>query len=233
MDTVLTWILPEFFMSSFGLSRRRAALLLGAIVAFCAVVAVACVVLLGKEQKTARHSAERFAAALVSDKPAAAPPGARDYVAGVRRYYRGVTSARIIGDHNKGVNTGNNADTRAFWVVEMLLQTERGPAAIELEYDNHAWLSERVSRIYELKPDKAPGLSGTERNRLDRAFQARGGQPADAGKLSGSVVPARRPMQLGPPDVATPKTVHIHMPARLRCVQRAHGDVAKLQKCAS
>jgi hypothetical protein len=233
MDNLLTWLLPEFFFTSFGMSRRRVALLASAIVTFCVVVGVTCFVLLAKEQRTARHSAERFATALVHDSPAAAPPGAGAYVQGVRHYFGGVTNARIIGAHNKGVNTGDNADTRAFWVVEMLLQTKRGPAAIELEYDNNAFLSERVSRIYELKPDKAPGLSATERTHLDQAFKARGGTPADAGKLSSLVMPTTRPMQIGPPDLPSAKKPQIHVPTRLRCVQRAHGDITKLQKCAS
>jgi hypothetical protein len=113
MDTVLAWLLPEFFFSSLGISRRRLALILGATASFMVVVAVICLALLGKEEQTARQSATRFAAALVHDDPAAAPPGAAEYVHSVRRYFGPVTSARVIGARNKGVNTGDNADTRA------------------------------------------------------------------------------------------------------------------------
>jgi len=172
MDTVLSWLLPEFFFSSLGISRRRLGLILGATVSFMVVVAVVCLVLLGEEEQTARQSATRFAAALVHDDPAAAPPGAAEYVHSVRRYFGPVTSARVIGARNKGVNTGDNADTRAFFVVKMLLQSHRGPAILELEYDNHAFLSERVSRIYELTPDHAPNVSKAQRRQLDAAFAA-------------------------------------------------------------
>jgi hypothetical protein len=231
--------LPEVLVSSLGIGRRRLALILGATLAFMAVVAVACFVLLAKEEKTARNSATRFATALISDKPSAAPPGAAEYVHGVRRYFGPVTSAEVIGAHNKGVNTGDNADTRAFFVVQMLLESRRGPAVIELEYDNHALLSEKVSRIYEVAPKHAPGLSKAERRQLDAAFAARGGEPADAGKLSPMAVPAAPRLHIAPPAMPRPAKPHIApiastpQGAKLRCVQRAHGDVAKLQKCAT
>jgi hypothetical protein len=234
---VLSWLLPEFFVSSLGISRRRLGLILGATVSFMAVVAVVCLVLLGKEEQTARQSATRFAAALVHDDPAAAPPGAGEYVHSVRRYFGPVTGATVIGAHNKGVNTGDNADTRSFFVVEMLVQSHRGPAVIELEYDNHALLSDRVSRIYELSPDHAPGVSKAERRQLDAAFAARGGEPADAGELdpvAAPIVPAVHIPRAAAPRprlhaVAPPSLPHA---AQLRCVQNAHGDVAKLQRCA-
>jgi hypothetical protein len=236
MDTVLRWILPEVFISSLGISRRRLALILGATLSFMAVVGVVCLVLLGKEEKTARESATRFATALVHNDPAAAPDGAGDYVPGVRDYFGPVTSAKIVGAHNKGVNTGDNADTRAFFVVEMLLQSKRGPAVIELEYDNHALLSQKVSRIYELEPKKAPGLSTRERSQLGEAFQSRGAKPADAGRLSSAEKP--KP-QITPLPISKPAKPHITKPeatpqgAKLRCIQRAHGDVLKMQKCVS
>jgi len=237
MDTVLSWLMPEFFISSLGISRRRLGLILGATVSFMAVVAVVSLVLLGKEQETARHSATRFAGALVHDDPAAAPPGAAEYVHSVRRYFGPVTSARVIGAHNKGVNTGDNADTRAFFVVEMLLQSRRGPAVIELEYDNHALLSERVSRIYELSPDHARNVSKAERTRLDAAFAARGGEPADAGELDPVAIPTAPAIHASPPAAQRRPKLHIAEPpsgpptAQLRCVQNARGDIVKLQKC--
>lgn len=238
MDTVLSWLFPEFLVSSLGISRRRLALSLGATLAFMAVVGLVCLVLLGKEEKTARQSATRFAAALVHDDPAAAPPGAAEYVHGVRRYFGPVTSAKVIGAHNKGINTGDNADTRSFFVVEMLLESRRGPAVIELEYDNHALMSERVSRIYELTPDHAPGLSEVERGKLAAAFAKRGGEPADAGELDPVAMPTAPRIHIVPPKMPRPAKPHIApirstpQGAQLRCVQSAHGDVAKLQKCA-
>jgi hypothetical protein len=233
MDSVLKWVLPEFFLTSLGISRRRLALIVGSTLAFAAIIGVVCVVLLGKEEQTARGSANRFASALVHNRPTAAPDGSAPYVSGVREYFGGVTGARVIGAHNKSVNTGDSADTRSFFVVQMLLATKRGPAAIELEYDNHALLSETVSRVYELDPAKAPGLTRAERGRLEKAFAARGGEPADAGRLSAA---ATAPSPIAP--IAVPKTArpHITKPIaspQLRCVQRAHGDVTKMQKCAN
>lgn len=217
--------------SMLGISRRRLTLILGATVTFSLLVAVVCVVLLGKEEKTARDSATRFAAALVHDSPSLAPPGSADYVDGVRHYFGDVSSARVIGAHNKGVNTGDSADTRSFFVIQMLLETKRGPAAIELEYDNHALLSDKVSRIYELEPSKAPGLTKPERRQLDAAFTNRGSEAADAGTLAAAAVPTAAPTSIAVPKPAKP---HIEKPssAHLRCVLRAHGDVLKMQKCA-
>lgn len=235
MDSVLKWVFPEFFLTSLGISRRRLALIVGATVSFMAVVGVVCLVLLAKEERTARDSASRFVTALVHDDASLAPPGAADYVSGVRRHFGDVTGARVIGAHNKGVNTGDSADTRSFFVVEVLLSTKRGPAAIELEYDNHAIASDKVSRIYELEPAKAPGLSKPERTQLDKAFARRGGEPADAGDLVGQATPAISRTPIAVPKPAKP---HITKPestpagAQLRCIQRAHGDVTKMQKCA-
>lgn len=215
-----------------GISRRRLTLILTATVTFSLIVTVVCFVLLGKEEKTARDSATRFAAALVDDKPAAAPPGAGDYVSGVREYFGPVTSARVIGAHNKGINTGDSADTRSFFVVQVLLQSKRGPAVIELEYDNHALLSDKVSRVYELEPAKAPGITKPERRRLEAAFARRGGDPAEAGRLS-TFEPTPAPNL---PAIAKPAKPHTKKPvasAQLRCVQRAHGDVLKMEKCAN
>jgi hypothetical protein len=153
-------------------------------------------------------------------------------VSGVRDYFGDVTGARVIGAHNKGVNTGDTADTRSFFVVQMLLATRRGPAVIELEYDNHALLSETVSRVYELDPGKAPGLTGAEQARLQKAFAARGGHPADAGRLSESAAP-RRVGHVVVPKPAKPQIKKPVASPQLRCVQHAHGDVVKMQKCAA
>src|SRR4051794_40646172 len=100
-----------------GISRRRLGRILGSTFVFSALVVVLVVFVLGKEETTARTAATKFAVALVHDKPTAAPRGAADYVGGVRDYFGPVSSARVIAAHNKGVNTGDNADTRSFFVV--------------------------------------------------------------------------------------------------------------------
>jgi hypothetical protein len=195
--------------------------------------------LLSKEEQTARHSATRFASALVHNDPASAPPGAADYVGGVRHYYGEVTSAKVIGAHNKGVNTGDNADTRSFFVVQMLLHSRRGPAVIELEYDNHAVLSEKVSRVYELEPDRAPGLSKAAHRRLATALAARGGEPANSDDLSVTEASSAPTSHITPPAMPKPAKPHVvplkstPQGAQLRCVQKAHGDVQKMQHCVT
>ena len=239
MDTVLSFVIPEFFVSSLGISRRRLALILGGTFAFMAVVGAVVFILVGKEEQTARQSATRFAVALVHDDPSAAPRGAGEYVNGVRGYFGPVSSATIIGARNKSINTGNTADTRSFFVVQMLLESRRGPAVIELEYDNHALLSDEVSRIYELTPGDAPSLTKAVRAKLDRAFAARGGEPAGAGALFAAAAPETPKLPVAAPS-SPPRIKHRVIPsastpqaAQLRCVQRAHGDVVKMQKCVA
>jgi hypothetical protein len=220
---------------SLGISRRVALLELGGLAVFMAVVAVALFWLLGKQEQTARHGATQFAAAVVNNDPGAAPGGAGDYVRGVRAHFGPVTNARVIGAHNKAV--GEEPNTRTFFVAELLLRTKRGPAVVELEFDNHNLLgSEKVSGLYELEPKDAPDLAAKVRRRLEVAYAARGGKPADELTLSG----AGSPLQPTPPvhvrrfprqaGAATARTVRA--PKQLRCVQRAGGDVGKLLKCA-
>jgi hypothetical protein len=226
-----------------GMSRRQKLVVFGSSAAFTAVIAVALFLILGRSEQTARDAATRFASALVRDDPSAAPPGARDYVAGVRAYFGPVRSARVIGAHNKHVNTGDNADTRSFFVTELLLHTQRGPAAIELEFDNHALFSDEVSGVRELEPDDAPGLSARTRERLAAAYVARGGRPADQIVLSATRAapePATEAPEPAPQEHAIEnrraparRTARQRAAARqLHCVESARGDVAKLQQCA-
>jgi len=218
--------LPE----NLGMSRRMKIFIFGGTAVFMAAVAVAVFALLGMQEKTARSAATKFAVALVHNDSDAAPPGAGDYVTGVRAHFGPVTSAKVIGSHNKHINTGDNADTRSFFVSEVLLRTERGPAAIELEFDNHALNSERVSRVYEIEPGDAPGLGAKERKQLETAYAARGGRPADQLALSKTTAPERPAIA---PPVPVPASESARPDKRLRCVQRANGDVTKLQECAS
>jgi hypothetical protein len=218
---------------SLGMSRRLALLEFGGTAIFMAVVAVALFWLLGKQEQTARHAATQFAAALVHNDPGAAPAGAGDYVRGVRAHYGPVTNARVIGAHNKAV--GEEPYTRTFFVAELLLRTERGPAVVELEFDNHDLLgSEEVSGLYELEPDDAPRLSADARNRLETAYAARGGKPADQIALSGATLQPTTPTSAGQsPLQASGATSRLGRGQKqLRCVQRAAGDVEKLLRCA-
>ena len=207
---------------------------------FLAVAVVAAHWQLGVKEKSARDAATRFAAALVDSDPGAAPPGAGHYVSGVRAYFGPVRSARAIGDHNRtvrdrfpGVDDGGRR--RTFPVAQLLLRTERGPAVIEIEFDNGALLnSEEVSGVYELEPYEAPGLAGDVR--LAAAFEARGGSPADQIALSGEGAapqPARSAAAGEPPAPTSGANAGLgRAEKQLRCIQRAGADVAKLQECA-
>ena len=120
----------------------------------------------------------------------------------------------------------------------MLLETKRGPAVVELEFDSPSltYSSERVTDVYELAPRDVPdsALSDADFAALAKAFVARGGQPADSIKLSGAFLPE------APTPVATPAKVKRIVPDKaqkdamktLRCVQAAKGDIEKLQRCS-
>ena len=220
-----------------GLARRVAGT-----ATFVALIAFALFFLLGKNEKAARSGATTFAAALVHNDPNSAPPGATSYVTGVRAYFGPVTSATVIDAHNHVEDTNSDSDTRTYFVVDLLLGTRRGPAVIELEFDNHAIGSDRVSGIHELQPNDAPAVSAIERERLTAAFAKRGGRPAEdatlSGALSGGSIPSL-PSVPSPPQSAgqtrvpvTAASPQLRKAARvLSCVQGARGNVAKLQKC--
>ena len=209
------------------------------------VVAIAMVALfwiLRESNKATIHASTQFATALVRNDPSAAPSGGEAYVKGVRAYFGPISSARVIDSHNHGVNTGDNADTRSYYVGDVLLHSERGLAVVELEFDNHNLTnsSEKVSGVHELAPDKVRRhkLSGAERAALADAYEARGGKPADGTALNGAF--AELPKATAPTETSTPPAPTVDRAAqrrqragakKLRCVQAAHGDVIKLQRC--
>jgi hypothetical protein len=196
----------------------------GIIIGVTFVVAVAMVGLfwiLRKSNEHTIHASKQFAVAVVRNDPAAAPHGGADYVKGVRAYFGPVTSARVIDSHNHGVNTGDSADTRSYYVGDILLATKRGPAVIELAFDNQSLSnsSEKISSIHELAPDKVRKhkLSAGDREALEAAFKERGGKP---GELLGPS---------GPVKVVKPFKIRVDK--HLACIQAAHGDVSKMQRC--
>jgi hypothetical protein len=241
MSALTNALVPELaFEAASGVSRRRLAWILGATVVFMIAVAIAVFMLLGHEETTARHATGRFAAALVHDDQASAPAGGAAYVSGVRAYFGPVTSTAVIDAHNHSVNTGDTSDTRSYFVTELLLQTRRGPAVVELSFDNHSLSSEEVTSVRELAPNDARGLSTAQRAQLVSAFRERGGHAAADATLSAAAptvihTSTHTPVHATPVHVAT---VHADSPRlsvadrQLRCVQHAHGDVAKLQRCA-
>jgi hypothetical protein len=94
-----------------GARRRWVVLIVAGSVAFVAAIAVVIFVWNSANQKTARHATTRFGAALVTIHPSTAPPGAAEYVSGVRTYFGPVTSAKLIDVHQPAV--GHEPETRA------------------------------------------------------------------------------------------------------------------------
>jgi hypothetical protein len=196
---------------------------------------------IGKNKEAAGRAATRFAAALLENDPGAAPKGSPDYIKGMRAYFGDVTGARVIGTHNERADANTNT-SRTYPVADLLLRTKRGPAVIELAFDNGGIGSEKVTGIYELAPDDAPMLPARDRRQLASAFAERGGIPAASDALehataqrAQSTTPQPVPALPAPPEPPAQAKPNPELRAarnELRCVQRARGDVTKLQECA-
>jgi hypothetical protein len=218
---VLAAALPELGLVRKA-GKRKLFLIFLAAALFAVPLAVAISWMNGKDSSAGHRGATKFATALVHNDPSGAPAGAAGYVSGVRGYFGPVSSAKVIGGHERGVNAPDSADERTYYVIEMLIQSRRGPAALEIDFDNHALGSERVSGIHELKPNEAPGITQPQRNQLEKAFAARGGKPADEEKLLATTATNPVPGANAQLDKAAKELV---------CVQNAHGDVTKMQAC--
>jgi hypothetical protein len=244
MGAVTDVLLPEVAVFRRADSKTRKLLfwILGATAVFSIGVCVAVFMILGHESKLARHGAQQFGAALVANSGSAAPAGAAGYVAGVRAYFGPVTSARVIGTHNKSINGPDSVDDRSYYVAALWIDSRRGPAVLQVEFDNHALSNDEISSVHELEPGHTRGLSAAQRAQLEEAFAARGGAAADAAVLSAAfshvtapavhvtkVDAAKTTARVTKVHVAKP---HIAIPTQLRCVQQAHHDVAKLARCA-
>jgi hypothetical protein len=194
---------------------------------------------IGKNEEAAGRAATRFAAALVENDPGAAPKGSPEYIKGMRAYFGDVTGARMIGTHNERADA-NTTTSRTYPVADLLLRTERGPAVIELAFDNGGIGSEKVTGISELDPAHAPELPARDRRQLASAFAERGGIPADADALEHATARSPQPAAPRPAPAPAPAPPAEAKPSpelraarnELRCVQRASGDVTKLQACA-
>lgn len=217
--------------------RGRLALVLIGAALFVGGLAFAINFLIAKDSNAARHGANAFAAALVHNNPQAAPQGGEEYVTGVRHYFGAVTGATLYRTHNHSVNTGNSADTRTYIVADVLVESKRGPAVLEVDFDNGSIGSDHVSSVRELDPKHAPGLNAAQRERVQAAFAKRGAKVADAQTLLeapplASPAPASRPAHHLRVHVAPAADAALSKAAeQLSCVQAAHGDVAKMQRC--
>jgi len=199
--------------------------------------------LLSNGDKAARSASTQFVGALVRDG-SVPPKGASDYVRGVRAHFGDIKGGRVIAARNHSVGSGQSS--RTYYVADVLLQTARGPAVVELEFDSPSltYSSERVTGISELAPRDVPddALSDADFVALAKAFDARGGEPAGDITLSGAFAPRAEVVSTPEPaPVLTPKEIKQQKQAnklqkqamkQLRCVQAAKGDVEKLQRCA-
>ena len=214
------------------MSGRR---ILARVVVMAAVIVGVVFWAIGKNEQAAGHGAARFAAALVDNDRRTAPDGAREYITGVRAYFGPVTGARVIGTHNERADSGTKS-SRTFPVADLMLRSARGPAVIELAFDNGGIGSEEVTRIFELDPDDAPGLSARDHKQLASAYAERGGNPANERTFKQLTAQTRQPPAPrgaeASPVRANPSPRSRRAQKELRCVQRARGDVTKLLECA-
>ena len=190
---------------------------------------------IGKNKEAAGRAATRFAAALVENDPGAAPKGSQEYIKGLRAYFGAVTGARVIGTHNERADANTNT-SRTYPVADVFLRGARGPAVIELAFDNGGIGSEKVTGIHELDPDDAPKLPARDREQLASAFAERGGIPADKDTLKQGTAQTRQHVAprivVAAPARAKPTPELRAARNEVRCVQRARGDVTKLLACS-
>jgi hypothetical protein len=176
--------------------QTRIFLIFGATAAFIAVLCVGLFWLLGNGEKAARHASTAFATAVVSQNPRLAPEGAEEYVDGIAGQFGRVTSARVIDARNTSHGHGDASHT--YYVADVLLNTSKGPAVLELEFNSPSltYSSETVTDVRELAPVDVPddALSDPEFVSLAKAFVARGGEAAN------SIVLSRVPPRVVPPS---------------------------------
>ena len=207
---------------------RRLAIILGGTLLFMGALAAFLFWYLGGQEKAATREANKFVAALVKNDPAAAPKNGDDYVRGVWRAYRRVDEAKLIKTHQRSSKRGNSTSGSSWWVADMLLHTGRGLVVLELKFEaNHLDPDTQViDLLYELTPDRIPGgaLDDATLARVKSDQRERGPKPENGITLDVNQ-PSASPST---PRVRVPK---YRQPPIIRCIRRAHGDVAKIQKC--
>lgn len=119
--------------------------LLAGCFALTGIVAALVFSTIGRSEEAGRRGAEAFAAALVGDGPA--PDGAAGYVDGVRRRFGAVRSARVVEIRTARMGSGKRA--RTLVVAGVRLQTAKGTAVIELEFDDQPLVggSEKITGV--------------------------------------------------------------------------------------
>ena len=201
-------------------------------------------------EKSARTASTQFATALVDKNPKLGPKGATDYLDGILANFGPITSARVIDTRNTSHGEGKSATT--WFVGDVLLETAKGPMVVELAFNGGMLVKgyDKVTGIEELAPADVPddALSDAEFTRLAKAFDARGGRPADNTLLDGVWLDdaLRTPREPNAVSKAIDRVIEETAPAtpeespqikaakrQLACVQKAKGDVEKMARCAS
>ena len=220
--------------------RPRFLLIFTASTLFTAAICGLVFWVLAKSEDTAREASTQFATALVNNDPSLAPKGGADYVKGLRGHFGDVSGARLIEARNHHVGSGD--DGRTYYVADLLLQTARGAAVVELEFDSMQIVSDTITDVRELEPREIKGLDDAELTAWAKSFVARGGEAAttfDADVLATRALAAKaanaatRPVAAAKPKKAAVSPEIRKAKQQLRCVQRAKGDVEKLARCVS
>jgi hypothetical protein len=211
---------------------RRVAIILGATLLFMAALGAFLFWYLGGQEKAATTQTKKFISALVKNDPSAAPRNGDDYVRGVWKAYRRVDSAKLIDTHQRSSKHTNSNSGYSWWVADMLLHTGRGLAVLELKFEpNHIDPKDQViDLLYELTPGRIPdgALDGATLARVRSDQRERGGKPEDGITLDVSRVSPSP----GTPSRTPARPRKFRQPPIVRCIRRAKGDVAKIQKCA-
>ena len=207
--------------------------IIGGTFAFTVAIAALVVWVLVSGEKAASDGSKQFAAALVGGP---APKGTDEYVRGVRSRFGEISSARVIDTRNHRVGRGNRS--RTFHLSDVLLQTAKGPVVIELEFDGLGIISKDISDVYELPPHDVPdsALTDEEFVALAKAYERRGGSFASDLSVASAEVPdavkalPAKVRRLQPKVTPSPELRDAQR--RLKCVQKAKGDVEKMAACA-
>jgi hypothetical protein len=211
---------------------RRVAIILGITLLFMAALGAFLFWYLGGQEKAATTQAKEFISALVKNDPAAAPKNGDDYVRGVWAAYRRVDSAKLIDTHQRSSKHTSSNSGYSWWVADMLLHTGRGLAVLELKFEpNHLDPKDQIiDLLYELTPDRIPSgaLDAATLARVKSDQRERGPKPEDGITLDVNA----RSTSPSAPSRARDRARPYRQPPIIRCVQRAHGDVAKIQKCS-
>ena len=177
----------------------------------------------------------------MKNDPSLAPKGGADYLEGPARPLR----RRVVRARHRHPQPPRRQRRRrrTYYVADLLLQTARGAAVVELEFDSLQLISDTVTDVRELEPREIKGLDDADLTAVAKALRRprrRGRDELRHGRARHARAAARRRRGRAatPPPAAKPKQAAVSPEIRkakqqLRCVQRAKGDVEKLARCAS